>query len=266
MFPDDLIFVRPDQREPGPVTRGQVREKAFVNDDIWVGYCDITARDEPGQWHHHANYDSIMYLMSGRCRIEWGDAGKSAIMAAGDFGFFGKGVIHRVQIIDDGRCDYVFVRLGKGESVVAVDNPGPRVRSGPGSDMFPDDLIFVRPDQREPGPVTRGQLREKAFVNDDIWVGYCDVTARDEPGQWHHHANYDSIMYLTSGRCRIEWGEDGQQAIMSSGDFGFFGKGVIHRVQVIDDGRCDYVFVRLGQGESVVPVAGPGKRVRADAA
>jgi uncharacterized RmlC-like cupin family protein len=129
-FPDRLVFVRPDQREPGPVTRGQVREKAFAADGIWVGYCDITARDEPGEWHHHADYDSVMYLISGRCRIDHGERGeKSTIMSAGDFGFFGKGVIHRVQILDDGRCDYVFFRLGRGESVVAVDGPGPRVRA-----------------------------------------------------------------------------------------------------------------------------------------
>lgn len=128
MFPDDLIFVPPETREPGPITRGQVREKAYVTDGLWVGYCDITARDEPGEWHHHANYDSVMYLISGRCRIEWGENGeKSYIMSGGDFGFFGKGVIHRVQIIDDGRCDYVFIRLGDGESVVAVDKPGKRV-------------------------------------------------------------------------------------------------------------------------------------------
>ena len=69
-----------------------------------------------------------MYLISGRCRIDSGADGKiSTEMKAGDFGLFGKGVIHRVQILDDGQCDYVFVRLGEGESVVAVDGPGPRV-------------------------------------------------------------------------------------------------------------------------------------------
>ncbi len=130
--------------------------------------------------------------------------------------------------------------------------------------MFPDDLIFVQPGQREPGPVTRGQAREKAFTTDGLWVGYCDITARDGPGEWHNQADYDSVMYLISGRCRIDYGADGEKfTIMSGGDFGFFGKGVIHRVQIIDDGQCDYVFVRFGQGESVVPVAGPGKRVLA---
>ena len=53
LFPDHLVLVRPDQREPGPVTRE--------------------------------------------------------------------------QILDEARCDYVFFRFGEGESVVALDGPGPRV-------------------------------------------------------------------------------------------------------------------------------------------
>jgi uncharacterized RmlC-like cupin family protein len=263
MFPDDLIFVPPNQRQPGPYTRGQARERAFATDGLWVGYCDITARDKPGEWHHHANYDSVMYLISGRCRIDYGAKGeKSYVMSAGDFGFFGQGVIHRVQILDDGRCDYVFIRLGEGESVIPVDGPGPRVRSGKMSPMLPDDLVFIAPNQREEGPLTRGQPREKAFTADGLWVGYCDITARDDPGEWHHHADYDSVMYLMSGRCRIDYGTEGEKSyVMSAADFGFFGKGVIHRVQILDDDKCDYVFVRLGQGKSVVPVEGPGKRV-----
>jgi RimJ/RimL family protein N-acetyltransferase/uncharacterized RmlC-like cupin family protein len=128
--------------------------------------------------------------------------------------------------------------------------------------LFPDHIVVVRPQQRKPGPATRGQIREKAYAADGIWVGYCDISARDEPGEWHHHADYDSVMYLLSGRCRIDHGVSGElSTIMSAGDFGFFGKGVIHRVQVLDDGRCDYVFFRLGNGESVVRVAGPGSRV-----
>lgn len=76
LFPDHSVFVGPGQREPGPVTRGQVREKAFAADGIRVGHCDITARHEPGEWHHHADYGSVMYLISGRCRIDHDDRGE----------------------------------------------------------------------------------------------------------------------------------------------------------------------------------------------
>lgn len=69
-----------------------------------------------------------MYLISGRRRIDSAADGKTMTkMKAGDFGFIGNGVFHRVRILDDGRCDGVFVRLGERESVVAVDGPGLRL-------------------------------------------------------------------------------------------------------------------------------------------
>lgn len=91
-----------------------------------MGQTEVTARDIPGQWHHHENYDSIMYMLEGRIRVEWGENGeKSFEMGAGDYGFFGRKVIHRAQIIDaPENCRFLFVRLGKGESVVNVDAPG----------------------------------------------------------------------------------------------------------------------------------------------
>ncbi|ABD56015.1 Cupin 2 protein [Jannaschia sp. CCS1] len=110
------------------------------------------------------------------------------------------------------------------------------------------------------GPNTPGQPRQTAFSGDGLWIGQCEITARDLPSQWHHHENYDSIMYMLDGRIRVDWGENGEQSFeMGPGDYGFFGRKVIHRAQIIDAPRtCRYVFVRLGEGESVVNVDGPG--------
>lgn len=130
IFPDDdIILVSRKDFTPGPSTPGQERETAFTTDGLWVGTCQVTALDEPSQWHHHADYDSIMYMTAGRIRVDWGDHGeKSFEMGPGDFAFFRRGVIHRAQILEDPEdCRYVFVRLGHGESVVAVDGPGPAV-------------------------------------------------------------------------------------------------------------------------------------------
>ena len=72
------------------------------------------------------DYDSIMYMLAGRIRVDWGAAGeKSFEVGPGEYAFFRRGVIHRAQILE-GRenCRYVFVRIGKGESVVNVDGPG----------------------------------------------------------------------------------------------------------------------------------------------
>lgn len=249
IFPDELIFVSPGQRQPVPSVAGQRHEMAYDAMGQWSGTYDVTARAAPGDWQRFPGQDSILYLLAGRCRVEWGEAGEHAhVMAGGDFALVGQGARHRMQALDDGDCRFVVFRLGEGGGQTLA--------------TLPNDISFVSAAQREIGPCTPGQDREKAFAEDGLWVGYCNITARGEPGAWHHHADYDSVMYLLSGRCRIDSGADGKtETEMKAGDFGFFGKGVIHRVQILDDGLCDYVFIRFGQGESVFVVDGPGPRI-----
>ena len=97
---------------------------AKVPEPFAVLFCDGAARDEPGEWRHHADCDGVMYLIFGCCRIDHG--GNSTPMSAGDFGPLGKGVIHRMQILDGGRCRYTLFHPGLGESVVAMDGPSLR--------------------------------------------------------------------------------------------------------------------------------------------
>ncbi|WP_246040502.1 hypothetical protein [Roseovarius arcticus] len=56
----------------------------------------------------------------------------------------------------------------------------------------------------------------------------------------------------------MDWGEQGEKSFeMRSGDYGFFGRKVIHRAQIIDaPENCRFIFIRLGEGESVVAVEG----------
>ncbi len=126
--------------------------------------------------------------------------------------------------------------------------------------LFEADILVATGDQLKDGPNTPGQQRRTAFAPDGLWVGECEVTALGEPSQWHHHANYDSIMYMLAGRIRVDWGQEGEKSFeVSAGDYAFFRRGVIHRAQVVAGSEgCRYVFVRLGNGESVVNVDGPG--------
>lgn len=120
-----ISYVNSRDLEPGPYTPGQNRLKAYAADGIWVGECNVTALDQPSQWHHHANYDSVMYMLSGRIRVDWGDNGeKNFELAAGDYAFFPRGAIHRAQILEGEDVRYMFVRIGNGESVINVDGPG----------------------------------------------------------------------------------------------------------------------------------------------
>ncbi|MBT2132344.1 cupin domain-containing protein [Aliiroseovarius lamellibrachiae] len=126
--------------------------------------------------------------------------------------------------------------------------------------IFGPTIIHTTQDTLVDGPNTPGQPRQTAYAGDGLWIGQCEVTARDIPSQWHHHKYYDSIMYMLEGRIRVDWGENGEKSFeMGPGDYGFFGRKVIHRAQIIDTPEnCRYVFVRLGEGESVENVAGPG--------
>jgi uncharacterized RmlC-like cupin family protein len=128
-FADDIIYVGVEDMTDGPNTPGQPRKTAYENDGIWAGVTTVTAKDQPSQWHHHMDHDSIMYMLNGEIRIDWGINGeKSFTLKPGEFAFFRRGVIHRAQILEcEGDCKFVVVRLGQGETVANVDGPGPNV-------------------------------------------------------------------------------------------------------------------------------------------
>lgn len=121
----EIGYITSDQLEPGPITPGQNRLKAIEAGDLWVGECHVTALDEPSQWHHHQEFDSVMYMLSGRIRVDYGEGGtKSFEIGKGDYAFFPRRAIHRCQILEaPEEVRYVFVRVGKGETVVNVTEP-----------------------------------------------------------------------------------------------------------------------------------------------
>lgn len=126
--------------------------------------------------------------------------------------------------------------------------------------VFDGEIFYVSKDDLKDGPNTPGQLRKSALSSHGMWVGECQVTAREIPSQWHHHKDYDSMMFMLEGRIRVDWGPDGEKSFeLGPGDYAFFGRRAIHRAQIIDAPEdCRYVFVRIGQGESVEHVDGPG--------
>jgi len=131
LFKDDIIHVAGDNMTDGPNTPGQPRKTAFETEGLWAGVTTVIAKDTPSQWHHHADHDSVMYMLEGAIRVDWGaDGEKSFVMRPGDFGFFRQGVIHRAQLVEGSeRCSFAVVRIGMGETVVNVDGPGPNVKT-----------------------------------------------------------------------------------------------------------------------------------------
>jgi uncharacterized RmlC-like cupin family protein len=120
-----ILVVTPGERRAGPATPGMVREEAFAGERMWSG----TARTEPGMvsgWHHHGEYETTIYVLSGALRMEFGPGGADTVEAGpGDFVYVPRGVVHREANPSEEPADLVLVRAGQGESTVNVDGPAP---------------------------------------------------------------------------------------------------------------------------------------------
>lgn len=126
-----------------------------------------------------------------------------------------------------------------------------------GNPLF-SEIGIIRAGELEPGPITLGQIRSKALEVGELWVGECHVTVLDRPSQLHHHKDFDSVMYMLSGSIRVDHGPGGEKSFeLGAGDYAYFPRRVIHRAQILQGDNVRYVFVRIGQGETLENVGGP---------
>ena len=118
-----ILVVTPGARKPGPSTPGMDRQEAFATDRMWSG----VARTEVGMvsgWHHHGEYETTIYVLTGALRMEFGPDGLITVEAGpGDFVYVPKGVVHRESNPSAERADILVVRAGRGESTINVDGP-----------------------------------------------------------------------------------------------------------------------------------------------
>lgn len=104
-------------------TSGMVREEAFHTDKTWAGVAH-TAPQAISGWHHHGDYESVIYVLSGRVRVECGPGGGTILDGGpGDFLLIPAREIHREGNPTDGTTQLVLVRAGQGEVVVNVEGP-----------------------------------------------------------------------------------------------------------------------------------------------
>jgi uncharacterized RmlC-like cupin family protein len=77
--------VAPDERTEGAPTLGMVREEAVATAGMWAGLV----RTAPGMvsgWHHHAAYETALYVISGALHMEFGAGGAETLDGRpGDF-------------------------------------------------------------------------------------------------------------------------------------------------------------------------------------
>src|SRR5262245_22119468 len=88
---DEIRVVTPGERVPGPATPGMDRQQAFASDAMWSGWVRTEAGMVSG-WHHHGDYDSVIYVLTGALRMEFGPGGSTVVEARpGDFLLVPKG-------------------------------------------------------------------------------------------------------------------------------------------------------------------------------
>jgi uncharacterized RmlC-like cupin family protein len=118
-----IFRVRPQERVEGQPTPGIVREQAIQTDRIWAGQASTEARMVSG-WHHHGDFETVIYVMTGSLRMEFGPEGSHSFDAGpGDFVYVGKQAIHRESNPTDELASLVVVRAGEGSVVVNVEGP-----------------------------------------------------------------------------------------------------------------------------------------------
>jgi uncharacterized RmlC-like cupin family protein len=116
---------------------------------------------------------------------------------------------------------------------------------------------LVRPPERVEADPTPGMVREQAISVPGLWAGFV----RTAPGMtsgWHHHGEYETSIYVSSGTLRMESGPGGAEVITAvEGDFVHVPKGAIHREGNVGSEESHLVVVRAGQGPPTVNVEGP---------
>ena len=120
-------------------------------------------------------------------------------------------------------------------------------------------VTVIRPADRVEGEHTAGMTREQAIAVPGMWSGLVRTEAHTTTG-WHHHADYETSIYVVHGRLRMEFGPGGSEVLEAGpGDFLHVPKNVIHREGNPGDHESQIIVVRAGQGPAVVNVEGPAR-------
>jgi uncharacterized RmlC-like cupin family protein len=96
---------------------------------MWAGFVRTDAMMVSG-WHHHGEYETSIYFISGALRMECGPGGAEVVeAAAGDLVYVPAQAIHREGNPLDEESTLVVVRAGTGDPVINVDRACPWVNA-----------------------------------------------------------------------------------------------------------------------------------------
>lgn len=122
---DGVRRIGPEDRLAGAATPGMTREEAVATGGMWAGLVTTEAGMRSG-WHHHGDYETCIYVVTGLIRMEFGPGGTEVLEASPeDFLSVGRGAIHRESNPSETVGTAIVVRAGTGEPVVNVEGPEP---------------------------------------------------------------------------------------------------------------------------------------------
>ena len=135
-----------------PQTAGMNRAAAITRaragaEALWAGTVVIHPKAKTGA-HHHGPVESVIYVVSGRARMKWGERLEfTAEAGPGDFIYVPPYVPHQeINASDDLPLSCVVVRSGQEPVVVNLDLPA--------VEPNPENVHWV--DNIHPPPATRG--------------------------------------------------------------------------------------------------------------
>ena len=112
-----------ERRRETTQTPGMEREEAVRTTSMWAGIAKTDGHTSSG-WHHHGAYESVIFVLEGRVRLEFGAGGRETLEAGvGDTLYVAPGEVHREGNPADERSLIVVVRGGEGELVVNESGP-----------------------------------------------------------------------------------------------------------------------------------------------
>jgi uncharacterized RmlC-like cupin family protein len=118
-----IFGVAAADRVKGDYTSGMVREQAVATEGLWAGLVRTDAGMTSG-WHHHGDYETAIYVLSGRLKMESGPRGSEVVEASpGDFVHVPRQTIHRESNPSREESQLIVVRAGMGDPVFNVGEP-----------------------------------------------------------------------------------------------------------------------------------------------
>jgi uncharacterized RmlC-like cupin family protein len=130
-----------------PQTPGMTRAAAITHartgaSKLWAGSVQIHANAKTGP-HHHGELESVIYIVSGKARMRWGEQLEFVAEAGpGDFIFVPPYVPHQeINAIADQALVCVVVRSGQEPIVVNLDIPAVE---------RPEEILWIDPAHPQP--------------------------------------------------------------------------------------------------------------------